>query len=339
MAVEVRTEQIPAIAEIKPVNTFVLDTIFGETRYFATQKVRFDFAVTSNQTAEFKSFLEKANVITKDGYNVVELTPLSINQSIVKTAEDAKLRGFGEPVIGAEPASEAEQQLQDELEGFAKLRAMAKRKEVQVAYEAMVRGKIAYGIDGIDEIDFGMPNDHKEVLATPWTDNSADPIADMIAVYDKMDTQPDIVILSKTAYNAFISNPNVLTDRADGKAKNFQKAEAGESGRYGKGVVYVGTLVDRPLEVVVDMQVFKDEDGNNVEALANDYAVYASRGAGARLYGGVPMTQGNKVGLVAVEFLPLVETQENPAQVELIYRSSPLPTLRNPNAFYSQKVA
>jgi len=338
MATEIRTSLIPAIGKINRVNPFILDLWFVERRYFDTAKVRFDVAETAKTTAGFRSFLKKADVVKKDGFSVITLDPLSINEAIVKTARDAKERGFGQPLFGgdADPASEA---IRQELEDFAKLRERAKRLEIRTAYEALETGKIKYGEDGIDEIDFNMPEDNIETVATPWDDNDADPIADMIAVYDEMGTQPEAVVLGREAYLAFVNNQNVLTSDTDGgKGKNFEKAPVDQVGREGKGVIFVGTLTDRPLEVYADLQTYTDDNGDTAHYHNPKVAVYGSTGYGALLYGGVPVPQGSDIGMVAAEFVPVTVTTDDPPMVSNVYRSAPLPTLRLASAFYSQTV-
>lgn len=340
MATEVRTSLIPAIGQINRVNTFILDRWFSERRFFDTSKVRFDVAETAKTTAGFRSFLKKANVVKKDGFAVITLDPLSINEAIVKTARDARERGFGQPMFcgQSDPASEA---MRQELEDFAKLRERAKRLEVRTAYEALTRGKIKYGEDGIDEIDFNMPSENVETVGTSWLDiENSNPIFDMINVYDDMDVKPEDVVLGRQAYLGFIYNKNVRTGNdQNGKGQNFKKAEAFEVGREGKGVIYVGTLVDRPLDVYVDMQTYTDEDNNTKFYLDPERALYGSAGYGALLYGGVPVPMGSDIALVATEFVPVTVTTDDPPMVSNVYRSAPLPTLRLASAFVSQRAA
>ena len=338
MATQIRTTLIPAIAKINPVNTFILDLFFGERRYFDTAKVQFDVAETSETTAGFRSFLKNANVVKKDGFNVITLDPLNINEMIPMTGVDAKNRGFGQPQFGgaADPAAAA---LETELTGFGKLRKRAKRLEVKAAYEALTTGKIVYGQDGIAEIDFNMPSENIETVATLWSDSSADPVGDMIATYDDMGEKPEAVVLGRSAYLAFVNHPKVLTaNNADGKGMNFEKATADMVDSRGKGVLFVGRLVDRPIEVYCDMTTYKDESGSTQYYMPSDRAVYGSSGNGALLYGGIPVAQGDRVSNVAAEFVPSIITEENPVSVSQLYRSAPLPTLRYAAAFVSQKV-
>lgn len=338
MALEIRTELAPAVAVLEPVNTFILDRAFVDRRYFESVKVKFDLAKTSNKTAPYRSFLDKATVVEKDGYNTVEVPTLNINIATVRTAEDARYRGFGEPQFGIGQADPMAEQIRSELEGFGKLRAMAKRREVFAAYEALTTGKIQYGIDGIDEINFGIPPEQIETVSPDWTDSNADPIADMIAVYDEMRVKPTTVVLGVEAYHAFLNNPNVLTDRTDGKAQNFQKSDASQVGIYGQDVIRVGMLVDRPLEVVCDMSFGEIAEGDSRNLLDPKYATYVSGDTGKLLYGGVPIPSGDRVMNTATEFLPITVVEEDPAQVKDVYRSAPLPAITDPWAVWSQKV-
>ena len=338
MALEIRYELAPAVGVLAPLNTFILDRLFPKRKYFGTQKVRFDLAKVENEAATFRSFADRATVVDKEGFRTIELTPLNINEAIIKTSEDAKYRGFGEPQNGGE-ADPLAQVLQEELEGFNRLKRRAKTREIASAYEALTTGKIQYGVDSIQEIDFGIPAEQIETVAPTWDDPSSDPVGDMIAVYDDMIVKPTTAVLGKEAYHAFLQNPNVITTEynSNGKAKNVEKAQPTEVGQYGQGVIKVGTLVDRPLEIVCDMTV-AEVDGTTRPLLDPKHVVYGSGETGGVYYGGVPVSGGSGVVLEAVEFLPITITEDDPAQVKDVYKSSPLPAITNPYSVWSQKV-
>lgn len=334
MATELLSTIIPAVAEINHVNDFVLRRVFATPRFFETAEVQYDLAQTTKESAGFNSFVNEAKIVEKDGFKKVILNPFAINEKTIKNPGTAGARGFSQPQFGGGDGGDAE--LESELEDFGKLRARAKRLEVKTAYEAMTTGKIVYGQDGIPEIVFGMPNDNIETVTNLWSDQTnGDPVADMIAAYDAMSTKPDAVILGYSAYQAFRAHPKVHTERtSDGKSANVEAAAAADVGKEGRGVIFVGRLVERPLEIYCDMSV-ASVDGTDEYLLDGKKVVYAASGAGERLYGGVPVAPDQ---LAAIEFAPLRSVQDDPAQTSYIYRSRPLPTLKNPYGFYCQQV-
>lgn len=345
MAVQYRTSLVAAVVLLKPVDMSVRDLYFPVKRdsYFSTPQVEFDIATVAETSAEYNSFAKQANVVKKVGFDEVKLYPLNINESIPITSENTKNRGVGEPKYGSVSRSSgnANKALQSELDGFRYLKARGDRKVKIAMYEALMTGAIVYGQDGIPVIDFNMPAGNKEVETGTdlWSDSGSDPIAKMISVYDSMSISPESATMSETAYAAFISHAKVLTTDNDstGKKANFTKSDLSKV-KSGSKHFKAGRLVDRPLDVYVEMDTYKNAAGTDIKYLTDGFVVFGSSSTGQLFYGGIPMSRGDSVVWVSADVMLKVDTKENPVSVDRIFQSAPLPVLKNAEGFYSLKV-
>lgn len=344
MATVYRTSLIAAVAILKPVDLSVSGLFFplGTDSYFTTPEVEFDVVTQNGTSADYNSFSKEANVVKKDGFDTIKLNPLNINESTNITAENSKNRGAGEPQYGgASTVATSNGSLQRELDGFGLLRGRGDRAVKKAMYEALMTGKIVYGQDGIKEIDFNMPAGNKTVLTGTdiWTDAGANPVASLISVYDGADISPESVVLSETAYAAFIAHATTLTtdNTSTGKKRNFQPADL-STVPSGAKFFKAGRLADRPLDVYVEQDTYKNSAGTKVKYLSDGFAVFGNADAGQMLFGGIPMLNGENINWVSASMMLKVDTKENPTKVDRIYQSAPLPTLKDASAFYSMKV-
>jgi len=340
MAVVNRTSLIGAVAIMKTIDNGAKDLLFGSALFFETEKVEFDVVTIDGTIAGYNAFSQTANVVKKDGFDTITLQPLNINESINITAENTKAKAFGESKYGGANTSVSAKAIQDELDGFAKLKKRSDRRVKKAMYEALTTGQIVYGQNGIDVIDFNMPSANKEVETGTdlWSDAGSDPIAKLVSVYDSMDVAPEVIIMSETAYNAFKAHAKVLTtdDITNGKRRNFVPNE--EVIERGSKFFKVGRVVERPVDVYVELDTYRDDAGVKQKYMADGFVVFGSTDAGQLLYGGIPVTQGDTIVWEATDMMLSVDTQENPVAKNRIYKSAPLPTLKNAGAFYSLKV-
>ena len=337
MATVYKTTLIPAVAVLRPVDMGAEDLFFSKRRFFGTQEVEFDSVTIDGTTSGYNSFANSAKVVKKDGFDTIRLNPLNINEAINITAENSKNRGFNEPKYGGS-MSGGEQAIQNELEGFSKLKARADRTKKRAMYEALTTGKIVYGQDGIAEIDFNMPVANKEVLTGTdlWSDTDSDPVAKLVEIYDGMIDAPTDAILSQSAYQAFIGHSRVRFGAdANGKIANVNKNAVASA--KGSKFIFVGTLADRPLDLWLEIDTYVDSAGARQKYLTDGFVVIGSSTQAEMLYGGIPTVIGDNVEWQVAEFLPAVATETNPAKVDRIYKTAPLPTLKNGGSFYSLK--
>jgi len=341
MAVELKTELIPAIATLRPVPMEIGGLFFGGTRqFFNGVKVEFDVATVNGQSAGYNSFSSQAKVVKKDGFDTITLDPLNINEATDITAENTKQKSFGFDKYGNSAGGTDTAQLTSELEGFNLLRNRGLRAVKKAMYEAITTGKIVYGQNGIVDIDFNMPAGNKEVLTgtSLWSNVDSDPVAKLTSVYDSMLVTPEACVMSETAYNAFKAHAEVLTvdNITTGTKRNFIASE-NITVDAGTKLVKVGRLADRPLDVYMELDSYL-VGTTKTPYMTPNFVVFGSSSVGGQLFGGVPTLGNGGISWEATEFLPLVITEENPVSVTRVYKSAPLPVLLNTNGFYSLKV-
>lgn len=340
MAVVNRTSLIASVAIMRTIDNGARDLLFNSQLFFESEKVEFDITTLNGEIAGYNAFSQTAKVVKKDGYDTVSLAPLNINESINITAENTKVKAFGQSKYGGAVTDAAARALETELNGFAKLKKRGDRAIKKAMYEAMLTGKIVYGQNGIPEIDFNMPAANKEVEtgADLWSETTSDPIAKIIAVYDSMDVSPEAVILSETAKTAFLAHAKVTTtdNITTGKKRNLivDETETPKGAKF----IKIGRLVERPVDVYVELDTYRDAAGDPVKYMTDGFVAFGSAGSGQMLYGGIPMGVGQDIVWEATDMMLTVDTKENPVSKDRIFKSAPLPTLKNAVAFYSLKV-
>ncbi|MGM0239478.1 major capsid protein [Enterococcus sp. AZ103] len=79
--------------------------------------------------------------------------------------------------------------------------------------EVLSSGKITVAENGLNlNVDYHVPTNHKEALSgtSVWTDESADPLADIERWIDALDTTPTRALTSRKIYRALASHPKII---------------------------------------------------------------------------------------------------------------------------------
>lgn len=330
---------VSAIAQMVDVDLGVKDLVFGQPTLLATELIQYDSAVVEGVAPEYNSFRNTANVVTKDGKDIVTLAPVNFNEAISKNAIDATATSFGENPYGGGQVDARTQAL---LNGVGKLRLNHLVGEKKIIYEALSTHKIADGYvgkNGTEDIVFNVPAANKEVLATGlWNDPAnSDPIGDMKNAVAKMKIKPSFVIMNQTTLGYFLASAKVRSadDTSNGKARNYfiNEAANADADFYRDGRIRDAEL---NLDVYVEKGSRKTASGT-VPYLADGYVIYGGSGYGEFYYGGIPMAVNGGMTMVAAEFDVSEVITQNPVAHDIIYRSAPLPVLKMSEGFYSQK--
>lgn len=332
------------VMTIVDVDMGIQDHIFPKARPQVGSIIEYDVATVEGVAPEYNSFSNSSNVVTKDGKDTVRLAPVNFNESIHKETIDANIARFGENsyVDGMGTAQE-----QEALDGVGKLHLRSLVGTKKVIYEALTSHKIVGGYQGAtgnEDIVFAVPAENKEVfdgtVLKYWTDTTnAKPLDDMVRAIDAMKIPATIAIMNDNTYSNFLANAQVLTvdNITTGTKRNFEinenvdpNADYFRAGR----VYYKGKILD----VYVEKGNRLLADGNYTKYMPNGYVAYASPMAGSTEFGGISVATDNGVMNVAGEFDTSEVITVDPAQHKVVYKTAPLPVLKNGHKFFSQYV-
>lgn len=318
--------------------------VFPKARPQTGSTIEYDTATVEGVAPAYNSFRNASKVVTKDGKDTVRIAPVNYNESISKTAIDANIVKFGE---NSYDQSMGTPQEQEALEGVAKLYLRTQVGTKAMIYEALTTHKIAKGYQGVsgdEDIVFAVPAANKEVFdgATLkyWSDTTnSKPLDDMVRAVRAMKIPATMVVMNDVMYAYFMANAQVLTadNTSTGKKRNYIVNENVDPNLdfYNAGkVIYMGVVLD----VYVEKGSRLLTTGSYAKYLADGYVVYTSPMAGSTEFGGIPVAGNNGVENVASEIDVGEVINQDPPEHKVVYRTAPLPVLKNGHKFFSQYV-
>jgi hypothetical protein len=340
-----KKELVQAVQTVVRVDATIMNLLFPMEYFHTTETIEYDASTVEGVAPSYNSFKNKANVVSKDGFDTVTLHPVNYNESISKTAINANARKFGENVYGATAGAVSSEQ-RALLDGVAKLEMRTQVGKKAVMYEALTTHKIAsgyLGTSGAEDIVFAVPTANREVLTNTganlyWDDTSAKPLDNILRIYRSMKVKPSAVIMNDTEYGYFYGNAQVLTvdNTSSGEKKNYFVNEGADSStvafRAGR-INHKGMIID----VWVEPQQRKLANGSYTPYMPDKYVVFASTN-GEMHYGGIPVAQNGTVENITAPFDVQEVIEVNPPVHEVVYRSAPLPVLKNGEEYYSLKI-
>jgi len=336
-------EFVKSVSLIVETDMSVVDEVFptGSESFHKGEEIEFDSATIENEAPEYSTFKRTADVVEKDGKDVVTLKPLNYNESISKTAIDAYATKFGQNAYGE---GSIDATTQSALTGVGKLHRRTLVGIKKTAYEILTTFKVVgghIGSNGAEDIVFNVPAANKEVFDGTtlkyWSNAASTPVTDIVRMINAMKIKPEFVLMNNNTYTNFFANAQILTadNSTTGTKRNYIINENVES----KEEYYVaGKLMANgvTIDIKVDRSTRKT-GGSTVPFMPNGYVSYASS-RGEMNYASIPVAVANGVELLTADFHIAEVIQSNPVIHELIYKSAPLPTIKNGEAFASQKV-
>ena len=337
------------IKAMPPVNTFFKDTFFNVAKPEYAEKVRVEFQKGSRKIAPFVNLKDKAKVIKKLGYVSDEFETPVIRVKDVTTIEDMLKRLPGELLqnSGITPLDRGIQLMAEQLASFEE---MITRREEWMCVRAMMDGVIHVIGDGVNyDIDFGFTN--KSTVSTLWDskDGTPTPHADLqaavLACKQKGYRTPNICIMERSAYNAFIEA--CKKDDYFKNQKDIFDVMTVRPERRDDAVTFVGRLRDPDLDIYVYDEWFVDDwtdPENPVEAslMPKGKILLASTSAKYSLYYGLQMFTDPATG----NFRQVIGTraadswvQKDPDARFLTLGARPLPVPHEVDSWYVMTVS
>ena len=238
----------------KKAKTFLRDRYFKNRVTFSTEKIDIDLVGPGKRKlAPFVNPKIGGAIVERDGYKTNSYEAPEVSPMRVTTAEDCLKRSPGESVYSAKPpAIRAAEILGKDLRDLVD---MIDRREETMCAEALFTGKVTVNGDGYSEVINYWPSETAEqpktTLATPWTDSSADPFADLRAarrrVIQQSGVAPTDLVCSNEAVEAFLSRL-----KANGKELDLRRVDMGaiDPQHLPGGVTYWGSIIKLIFKVI-----------------------------------------------------------------------------------------
>jgi len=355
----VRTSIINTVASTEVVDMSIAMMAFPSEFVHDAQKVEFDFFEATDTIALKGSFAKQANVVDKDGYKTITVNPMQINEKITDSVKNVGRKRVGHTIYGDAKgiSAAAAQAIEDEAEGFLKLKRRGMRLLKKSLYDVLTTGKVTVSGEGeaTDEVDYGLDNiiinDNATAGQYQWNDTTnSNPIEQLESEAVALKQHAvDTYVLGDEARKAFMAHPDVRTsdNTSEGKMKNFILPTPEERDRMSTDTfLYLGRTTGehgKPLYIYSDIDTYND-GSSDVFYLDKNYAVGFKKENmenGQIHYGAIPELEGDGESAKII----LLQTKEHidgkimkdPVGIQRFYKTSPLPTMNQPKAFISIK--
>lgn len=247
-----------AVSVVPTPSTFFRDTFFKTRNTNPTSKIRADFYKGTRRVAPYVNVNSASGVTKKHGYHTEDFETPLVKVKDVTSIDDIIKRGFGENLYsGITPQERAYKELLRTLNDFEQ--QIVRREEISCA-QAMLDGYVSVIGEGVNyTIDFGFEN--KGIVSELWdAENSkADPIADLsamsIACIKKGYRKPNIAVMERSAYMAFIKRCTALGYLDNKYFLNLMISPKVQS----ENLTYCGHLADPDLDIYIYDEWYIDD--------------------------------------------------------------------------------
>jgi hypothetical protein len=255
---------VAGLEQTFPAKKGLEELVFGNAieMTFDTEDVNFDIYDGTRGVAGYTARGAKGQTVGLEGWDTLNVRPPLIDENFVVSAQDLKVRGFGESG--------------ENNRGVQKFQTIVNRNitrlkdRKQRAYNAQIASLITSGKLTVAEkddkgntlasrdIDFSMPSTHIYTVGTAWNDTGADifgDIEDAIELVAKdSGVTPDYALVGKATIADMLGNAKVkeLIDNRRIEFGQFSKENKGN------GLVYWGSFLGLDIYTFVDF----DKDGN-----------------------------------------------------------------------------
>lgn len=260
----IRETIVAGLEQVKPAKKGLESLIFGnaiETTY-DTEKVNVDIFDGTRGAAKYTARGAKGQTVGLEGWSTIVVQPPLIDEKFTVTAQDLKVRNFGEGNINAPMGSKFQNIVNRQLTRLANRKQLTYNKQI---VELITSGKVTvveYDDKGVAkasrEVDFEMPSTHIYTVGTAWNDANADIWGDMrdideLIIKDSGLT-PDRAIVGKLTIQDMLSNAKIqalLDNRRVEFGDAFKQTRA-------DGITYWGVIDGKEIYEFTDF----DENGD-----------------------------------------------------------------------------
>lgn len=279
MAVDqVRESLVAGLEQTFPAKLGLDKLVFGkavETTY-DTEKISIDVFDGTRGAAQYTARGAKGQTVGLEGWDTIVVNPPLIDERFTLSAQDLKLRNFGEGNVNAPAGNKLQTIVNRQLTRIKNRKQMTYNKQIK---ELITTGKVTiveYDDKGNAKVsrteDFQMPSTHIYTVGTPWNNGAADIWSDMRTIDELIikdsGLSPDRAIIGKLTIMDMLSNTKIKdmlkTNSGIKFGEAFKQTQA-------DGLIYWGNLDGKDIYEFIDF----DESGNSIIP-ASAYIPFAS---------------------------------------------------------------
>jgi hypothetical protein len=317
---------VDAFAQIPSAPSFLKDRMFPRVVTVANDLVSVEYYRGNQRLAPYCSRHSKGVSVPREKVQLSLFSPPFIKPVRLLTADELFYKSAPTPAAGAPENRDAQLLAQD----YNELDSAISRREEWMASQCLFNGSIKC-LDGdtqeiVAELTYGTVS--KTVPAKLWSDPASDPLADLRSalrlVSGACGASADLIVMGKTAADAFESNAQVQT------AYDKLRISPGEltAQNISWGVQSLGTY--RGLPLYVYEAEYQDTDGTMKPYVPPDNVLIAASSLGGNFsYAAVAQVDAEESGLRVYEGkrIPLIyyEAGEDIRKFRLSSRPIPVP--------------
>jgi len=312
-----RIALVGAVNETQKVDTSIFKLMVGGVKYFNTEIIEYEVKDNKSKTAVYKSFGETAEIVERNGTDVVRVKPYKINRSVTFSEIEIYQRDFG-----ANPYANVQNikfhATKEALYDYCRAGALKRQKKIV----AEVLQNLSLASDGeFAGADFNIDVATFKTSKTTekWDEADAPVLEDLGKLKDL--SRGTTYLMNSNTYRQMLRNGDLFTaDNANGTRRNF---EVDTTADVNSEVYRVGKVLD-PL-ALGDVYIWdsKDED----ETYLEDGIVVCSKPSVLQgMFGGIytrPNPNTDAV-VIATEWTVEKVRIDNPTTDALIYKSAPM---------------
>jgi len=326
---------VAGLEQTYPAKKGLEELVFGKAieMTFDTEDVNFDIYDGTRGVAGYTARGAKGQTVGLEGWETLNVRPPLIDENFVVTAQDLKVRGFGQ---SGENNPNGGQKFQTIVN--RNITRLKDRK--QRAYNKQIASLITSGKITISEkddkgnvlasrdIDFKMPTTHIYTVGTAWNDAGADifgDIEDAIELVTKdSGVTPDYAICGKTTIADMLGNAKVkeLIDNRRIEFGQFSKENKGN------GLVYWGSFLGLDIYTFVDF----DENGNPYIP-ESSFILGSTQAELDVVYGSIDALKNGVPTVVEGKEVIVPTTDEESVSAKFAFKSAKLYCLTQASAF------
>lgn len=339
MASDIRSIEeviVAGLEQTKPALTGLERLVFGDadSETYHTEKVDVDMFDGTRGAAKYTARGARGQTLGLEGWTTEQYQPPLIDERIVITADDLKVRDFGEGNIN-NPNSGA-----DKFQKRVNKQIQRKEDGWQRTYNAQIKDLITTGKVTVTEhddkgnalaprdIDFKMPATHIYTVGTAWSDTSADIWADMraadILIQKACGLMPDVAIVGENTLKNMVNN-ETLTKILDNRRVDFGELYQKD---LGDGLIEWGMIGTKKI------YTFTDFDENGDLLIPDDaYIPFSTRAETDIYYGSIDTIENGEPTVKEAEQVMEERLDEDAVAKKWIFKSAKLYGLTQSAAF------
>lgn len=357
----VKKSVISAVASVFMVDMSIAKMICPAEYTHSATKIEYDAYEGSETIALKGNFAKQSNVVKKDGYDIITVNPIEVNESIFTGITDLTKKRIGTTEYGDVKSGMSEgeiREIEQDMEEFGKLVKRSQRLIKKTIYDVATTGKVVVSGEGetSDEINYGLTNitvnDNATAGQYQWNGTAnSNPVKQLEENAEASRYGLDTYVLGFEAAKAWRKHPQVTKTDASGYWANFTPATKAErDSKSSKYMTYLGSTngnYGKAVEVYYEFEQYEDASGTSQYYLDKNFVIgfedgntkFMQRhyGAIARSTGNGDDSVGNSMELYQGKELLTAKQFEDPDGIKRRYRTSPLVTMNQPKAFVSIK--